>query len=432
MKKAGIDIGTSSIAFVAIDSDTGNVLYSKSCQNDSNLPNGEKLQSPERILEIVEEILDEFFSRHDKLDVLGLSGQMHGILYVDEKGSAVSPLYTWEYDKGRDEARYLEEWVSKTSVGFGLNTHYYLQKRGLISQKAVSFVDIASYIAMKLSKREKAIVSLDMAASFGCFDLETKSFCERALSRAGVDIDYLPEVSEKHKIIGHTSNGIPVITAMGDNQASFLGSVGVSYTDTLLINIGTGSQVSFPASLIAHLETEKDIELRPLSEYSYLLVGSSLCGGRAYSLLENFYRSIKGVDEECYDQIYGDAYEFIHRHGIKRAWDVRTTFSGTRREPEEKGSISNIDADNFTPGAFAAGLLIGIVDELYQYYRKIESLTGRKAKRLVGSGNGIVKNKLMQSLIEYVFSMKLELSEHEEQAAYGACLNAERIVGDRI
>ena len=50
--------------------------------------------------------------------------------------------------------------------------------------------------------------------------------------------------------------------------------------------------------------------------------------------------------------------------------------------------------------------------------------TGKKATRLVGSGNGIRRNPLMQELAEEMFGMKMEIPVCQEEAAYGAALHA--------
>ena len=50
--------------------------------------------------------------------------------------------------------------------------------------------------------------------------------------------------------------------------------------------------------------------------------------------------------------------------------------------------------------------------------------TGRIATKLVGSGNGIRKNKLMQELAEEIFGMPLAIPQYQEEAAYGAALYA--------
>ena len=52
------------------------------------------MQDPERIWMLVSNALQELVEMHGKPCGIGLTGQMHGMLYVDETGRAVSPLYT--------------------------------------------------------------------------------------------------------------------------------------------------------------------------------------------------------------------------------------------------------------------------------------------------------------------------------------------------
>ena len=77
------------------------------------------------------------------------------------------------------------------------------------------------------------------------------------------------------------------MAAIGDNQASFLGSVGMQ-AGAALVNMGTGGQISL---LSDQYFEAPGIEARPLKKGKYLLVGSSLCGGRAYAALERFFKS---------------------------------------------------------------------------------------------------------------------------------------------
>lgn len=110
-----------------------------------------------------------------------------------------------------------------------------------------------------------------------------------------------------------------VTTAIGDNQASFLGAVG-NENGTLLVNIGTGGQISV---LSDQYFAEDGIEARPFLDGKYLLVGASLCGGKSL----------------C--------------------------FAGR--------IITNLFADNFTPEAFTYGVLEGMALELYQMYQIIRT-----------------------------------------------------------
>lgn len=98
--------------------------------------------------------------------------------------------------------------------------------------------------------------------------------------------DFLPKVISDSAVAGMYKGSIPVSVAIGDNQASFLGSVR-DMENSVLANVGTGSQITFAAK---RAEIMPGLELRPCTDGYLLQVGSSLCGGRALALLEEFFR----------------------------------------------------------------------------------------------------------------------------------------------
>ena len=68
---------------------------------------------------------------HPDIGGIGVTGQMHGILYLDELGRAVSPLYTWQDQRGAERltqqtyAERLSELTGYTlSTGYGVVTHF--------------------------------------------------------------------------------------------------------------------------------------------------------------------------------------------------------------------------------------------------------------------------------------------------------------------
>ena len=96
MNSLGIDIGTTGICGIIVDCESGEILDSVNMNNDSFIKTDkeyERIQSPERITEIVEIIVKKLCNAETK--AIGISNQMHGILYADESGRAISPLYTW-------------------------------------------------------------------------------------------------------------------------------------------------------------------------------------------------------------------------------------------------------------------------------------------------------------------------------------------------
>ena len=194
-------------------------------------------------------------------------------------------------------------------------------------------------------------------------------------------------------------------------------------SDTVLINIGTGSQVSFCTD--QYIKAQGAIELRPCTGEQYLMAGSGLCGGRAYAMLEQFYREASGIkDDSLYQKMEDQARDFIKTYGKEAAWKIRTTFSGTRSNPKERGSISSIGVENFCPGAMTLGMIQGILEELFEMYQEMCRMTGIKAAYLVGSGNGLRRNSLMREMAEDLFGMPMQIPACSEEAAYGAALQA--------
>lgn len=426
----GIDTGTTSISIAAL-SDSLELIESITVNHEAFIPGDfpeSRVQNPQRILEIVKSSVDSIISKHGKPSAIGFTGQMHGILYVNKNGQAVSPLYTWQDPSsnipvnGKSSLEILHANGLKCSSGYGIGTHFYLQRAGKIPDDAVKFSTISDYIAMKICGKNSPILSAEMAAGLGAFNVRERRFDFEALKSAGVDTGYLPEVSTKCEVIGRTESGVPVASSMGDNQASFKGSVADS-ENTLLLNVGTGSQVSFMTRKFSDIDG--DIELRPYGD-DYLLAGSALCGGRAYAMLESFYREIAG--HECYDVMSKHAEAFIDAHGLGSAWNVDTRFDGTRSDPAITGSITGITSENFCPGALTVGIISGIISELHGMYEAMKKMTGRSASVMIGSGNGLRKNAVMQKIATEIFALPLKISDAREEAARGAAMCASEIV----
>lgn len=98
MKVIGIDMGTSTISGVVADSISGAVLAVRNIPNKSTVstPNGwERIQDGDKACQAAKAVLDQLLTRCPDVQRIGLTGQMHGILYVNAEGEAASPLYTW-------------------------------------------------------------------------------------------------------------------------------------------------------------------------------------------------------------------------------------------------------------------------------------------------------------------------------------------------
>ena len=436
MRAIGLDIGTTTISAVILDTEGQKVERAYTFANESFMQTGfewEKIQNPDIIVQKAFKLLDEVFEEYHDVHVIGLTGQMHGIVYLDENGKHISPLYTWQdgrgnqaIENGKSVCEILEkEFSVKASAGYGLVTHLYNIKQNLVPEGAAKICTIMDYLGMRLTGRKTPLIHSSNAASLGLYDAEKGGFLEGVLESAGADTGILPEVTEDFTCIG-TYRGIPVSAAIGDNQASFLGAV-ENALDCVLVNIGTGGQISV---LSETYFTAKGIEARPFVNGYYLLAGSSLCGGRAYAMLEQFFRSyaetmgVKNVDH------YSVMEKLLDKKTKAGRLKVNTAFSGTREKPQKRGSIKNIGTDNFTPEALTEGVLAGMTAELYKMYIKIEKGLHLSRTKIIASGNGIRKNHYLQEMMSERFGMSLQMAEHEEEAACGAAISGMVAAGE--
>lgn len=433
MRVIGLDVGTTTVCAAVIDAGSGEMLRSVTRPNAAALVSVypfERIQDPAVILNLCLELTGSLIGEFGPVSAIGVTGQMHGIVYLDRLGDAVSPLYYWQDESGNEPYRestyagYLSAVTGcKMASGFGGTTYFYHSVNQRVPKGAVVFCTIHDYVAMKLAGATAPMSHVSDAASFGLFDLDWGGFDLAAAAKAGLDTSFFPPVTDRFEILGEY-RGIPVAAAIGDNQASFLGCVRDT-AESVLVNIGTGGQVSY---LTGSPEAIPGLEIRPCYSGHYLAVGSSLCGGRAFALLESFLRE---TAELVTGRPSGSAYPAIDRYLAEtqppaNALEVSTKFSGTRECPGERGFIKNIGTGNFTPGHLIWGVLGGICEELLEMYR-----AGGAAghTRLVGSGNGLRKNPALQKLFAGRFALPLLIPRHSEEAAFGAALTAMAAAG---
>ncbi len=422
----GLDIGTTTISVVVIDVEHRCLMDSYTISNASKISTEIDFYeyNADWILDKVYKILRFLKTSYPNTKSIGITGQMHGVLCVDDSGKAVSSLVNWQDKRGDrkyDEITIYCEKIKKITgytiyTGYGFTTLYYNQCNGLIPEQAKSFCTIMDYISMSITGKNRPVIHASNAASFGLFDLKKNDFDKKAVAQLGLSHLDLPQVTSDGAVVGEYE-GIPVTVAIGDNQASFYGSVREE-DSAALVNYGTGSQISVVIDEIK--EIDDNLEIRPYIGGKYLLCGSALCGGKAYSLLEQFFSSYlnfskvkSGSQYEIMNELAEKAYK------EKNILNVSTLFCGTRKDPQLRGSITNLGEDNFKPEALTLGVLQGMVDELYWYFVCM-SLENRKS--IVTSGNAVRKNHILKLLLQDTFHCDVYISTNREEAAFGTAL----------
>ena len=424
----GLDIGTTTVSAVVVEN--GVVRKSITKPHDSFLqdrPAWERTQDVAVLkaaaLAAVETLTDEF-----AVERIGITGQQHGILYLDAQGQPLSPLYTWQDGRGNlplEDGTYASVLSRRTgykvSAGYGLVTHYYNLQHGLVPEEAAVLTTVHDYIAMVLCGLTRPVTEPSDAQSLGFFDLQTDDFDRPVLEALGMDTRLLPKVVRK-TFVGRTEKGIPVAVPIGDNPASFLGTTGGQ--DAVLVNVGTGSQISVHTQTLQAVE---GLEMRPYPLGGFLQVGAALCGGRAWAMTERFFSdalyAFTGQRKELYEALD----KLLENTVVENLPTVDTAFDGTRADPDKRGSITGLSRENFTPGALALGVLYGMTDELHGMYKGYLQAGLPPKQLLMGSGNGLRKNRHLQRITEERFGLPLTMSSQNEEAAVGAATFAEML-----
>ena len=423
----GIDVGTTSISFQIVSAQSGKCVESFSIVHnaeDENKKDGSFAQNALLLSEKTLSSVDDLLKKYENITSIGVTGQMHGIICINSNNEIVSPLYTWQNEFGTkrtpDGLTVCEEIEKKCGIyiptGYGITTYYALRYFGILPEETSLICTIPDYIAASLC-RSRPVCHATNAASLGLFDIENNDFDVDALNKLGTPRSVLPEIAKDYEIAGYYSkNGrkIPVVSAIGDNQSSVLGSL--ADENSILVNVGTGSQICY----ISDKRNSEVGEVRPYFDGKYLISGAALCGGRAYSLIKDLVDSI--LYSFGWSAAESDIYYFLNRsakcaENTDLAADTR--FCGTRENPFEKGSFTNVCPGNLKIGDMAAAILKGIVEELFDMYQKMQIGEGKK---IIVSGNAMRKNRILREFCSKRFAKKVLVPEQKEEAAFGAAL----------
>ena len=450
-----LDLGTTTMAGVLLDVERGDLLHVASRPNDAalpvNLPTRAE-QDPARLLTLALDVLSELTAVGRPVDGIALSGQMHGILCAGPGAQPLTPLITWQDRRtaeplpgsgtmlDRLHAHVADlDWRRngcRIHHGYGAATLFWWLQQQALPAGTHHVCDVAGWLAAQLTGSPPSM-DPTLAASWGIYDLLDRAWNAPFLGGLGIDPRHLPPIHDSGVRVGGLGRslahrvglvaGLPVYNPVGDNQASFLGTAvqaagveGLHVSGAVLLNLGTGGQVSWA---VPHFQPPAEpVETRPLPGAGYLRVGASLCGGGAYAWLA---RTVESWLDEFGVEIDPEAI-LQKLNALARACPdsgglrVRPTFLGVRGDPEiVGGAIEGIPFDALRLGPLARATLVGIVDELYNLYAA-HGGPSAGAARLIAAGGAVRRNPLLMELMENRFDLPALLADHPAPGAAGA------------
>jgi len=472
----GVDVGTTHITALALDAASGNILTSQSVLNTAEITapadrsRGRSEWDAARMVELAWEAMRRVAAAlPDPRAIcgIGVSGQMHGVCLLDVDLKPTPPFIGWQDRRGEEripdaDETYLERIQrlagdlprARLATGFMGVTLFWLHV-GAIHELPLQGARAAfiSDLVVSWLTGEPPCTDPSNADGSGLFDATARQWNGPLLARLGIAEELLPTVRLAPSTAGGlraelatqlgVRSGIPVGVSIGDNQASFLGSV-ADYVNSVSLNIGTGGQLSvhIPAYLADPL-----LETRCYPDGGYLLVSAGLCGGRSYAILRDFFRAVGQaffgarpvgaiqpmgtIGELPLQSTRGDEdlYERMNElaAGVPSGSDgviCEPLFAGARHDPGRRALWRGLSATNFTPAHLARSLLEGLVRTFAESYERMRQIGVTERRILVGAGNGIRRNPLLARIAAQGFGMSLYTPVHEEEAAFGAAMLA--------
>ena len=243
----GLDVGTTGVKALAISPD-GEVLASAEEGYPLSTPQpGWAEQEPDDWLRASEAAL----ARLVESPLLGFSGQMHGLVCLDEQGRVLRPAILWNDQRTAAECAEIEERVglerlialtgNRALTGFTAPKLLWLRRHEPAVYERVHRILLPKdYVRLRLTG-EWAIDAADASGTL-LFDVAGRRWSDEVLAALEIPREWLPPVSESTEIAG-----------AGDQQAAALG-VGVLEPGSVSVVLGTSGVVLAALRAYAHDE----------------------------------------------------------------------------------------------------------------------------------------------------------------------------------
>jgi len=434
----GIDLGTSSLKSVIIDQD--GQLHACAAQPYAIVaPHpGWAEQDPmvwvRAMIETVRRAVSEAQIAPDQIAAIGLSGQMHGMVCLDDQGRVLRPAILWADQRSAEQVSRAElemgrkQWADWTGnpldTGFMLASWLWLRENEpVLARQAAHLLLPKDYLRYRMTLVLGAEPS--DAGSTGLFSPTIGAWSDPLLALLEIESELLPPIQASAKIAGGLiqevaretgiATGTPVVYGGGDQACQALGN-GILEPGDVSCTIGTGGQLLTPTRT-----PTIDPQLR-LHCYNHavpemwfnmgviLSAGLSLTWLRDNFLLDMNYQEMADLAMQAPPG--SDGLIFLpHLAG------VRTPYM----DPSARGAFIGLTLHHDRRHLCRA-VMEGVVFALKQVLDLMIEL-GIPVERIIASG-GATNHPLWLQLQSDIFNRPIHLTQTIEAAAVGAALLA--------
>jgi xylulokinase len=439
----GIDLGTSSVKCLAIEPD-GKVLSFASRDYPILTPQpGWAEQDPliwkQAAFETIRECLQKSNLPAEQVSGIGLAGQMHGLVVLDESKQPLRPAIIWADQRSQAQvaeiynrigAEKLAQWAENPlATGFMLPSWLWLcENEPEISHRARWLLLPKDYLRLALTGEIGSEPS--DASSTLLFNPAARGWSHPLLEALNVDSRLLPPLGESAQIAGRLRPaiaqeiglpaGLPVVYGGSDQALQAVGH-GILQPGLLSSTIGTGGQLFAPTlqpdpdpGLRLHLFCHAAPALWHL-ESAILSAGLALKWLRDRLLVGTDYASLANLALQA-PPGSEDLLFLPYLAGERTPW----------MDPEARGAFIGLTLSHHRAHLIRS-VMEGVVFALRQGLELMVNL-GIQVEKVIASG-GAVQHPLWLQLQADIFNRPIYRTDSVEAAAMGAALLAATGVG---
>ncbi|HTL67224.1 MAG TPA: xylulokinase [Lacunisphaera sp.] len=433
----GIDSGTQSTKAVVLDLDLGRVIAEARAPHSliAGLPPGHMEQQPQHWTEALDAVISEVAAKIDRRRVrgIGISGQQHGFVPLDERGEVIRPAKLWCDTSTVAECALLTKKLGGTKAvirqtglpflpGYTAPKILWLKRHEPANFKRLRHVLLPhDYLNFHLTGNY--FMEPGDASGTALLDVRKRTWSPAALRAIDPNLgDWLPALSKSSEAAGMLRPGLAqqygfpadvvVSAGGGDNMMGAIGTGNVS-AGVVTASLGTSGTI-YAFSRKPVIDPHGEIAAFCSSTGGWLPL---LCTMNLTLVTEQF-RTMFGWDHAALEQAV--AATAAGADGLT----LVPYFDGERTPnvPHGTGVLYGLGRRTLTPGHLARAAMEGVTLGLNYGLLRLAAL-GVKPKeiRLTGGGS---KSAVWRQIMADIFGVPVVAMIEDEGAALGGALQA--------
>jgi len=445
----GIDVGTSGVKVIAVD-EKGAVAASHTCLYPLEQPRpGWTQQDPEDWWQGTAEALRQVTGSVAGASVRGVSfsGQMHGMVALDDSGAVVRPAILWndqrtasQCDEIREAAGGLEKLLGYTNndilTGYtGGKILWMKEEEPENYEKTSLVVNPKDFIRYRLTGTLGTDVS--DASGFGLFDTKNKVWAWELIDRIGLRRSLFPEVAESIAPVGNVTAAASALTGLPEGTPVFAGGGDAVLSTTALgllspgkaaITLGTSGVVAMAMDGYKENPGGKVQAFCNNLPGVYHRMGVTLAAAGSYQW---YAGSFAAAEKAAQAEGGPDVYYLLDKEAEGTPAGAEGLIylpylTGERcplQDPNARGVFFGIHSRH-TRGHFSRAVMEGVACSLRQVYELLIEGSGITTTEFIVSGGGS-KSPLWRQILSDVFNAPISVvPAASDGGAYGAALLA--------